>query len=97
VPGLRYRRNVLSKNQRKKESLFIDTLADPRKSARVTLGQILLILQKCVEKPESVQSRLHREASAFLAPYVRQTASVVQEELLRPVKLTHANVDYFRN
>jgi len=90
-------RTNLSKNQQKKESLFIDTLADPHKSARVTLGQILLILQKCVEKPDSVQSKLRLEASEFLAPYVRQTESLVQEEFLRPVKLTQANVDYFRN
>ncbi len=45
----------------------------------------------------SVRSRLRLEARAFLAPYVHQTGFLVQEAFLRRVKLTQANVDYFRN
>lgn len=90
-------RTNLSNNQKKRESLFTDTLTNPEKSSRVTLGQIFLILQKCVEKQGSVSSRLRLETITYLAPYVNQTGSLVQEAFLRPVKLTQANIKYFRN
>lgn len=93
-------RASLSKKDQEKESIFVDKLANPKKAARLTLGDLVLVLQKCVSDAGSksgTRSRLRTEAARVLGGYRDQLQPLLQSKWLNPVHLTIENVDWFRN
>jgi hypothetical protein len=90
----------LSKKQQEKDSVFVDKLANPSKAARLTLGDLVLVLQKCVSDGGSkarIGSRLRMEAGRVLGGHRDQLKPLLQSQWLNPVHLTIANVNWFRN
>jgi hypothetical protein len=93
------RRN-LSEKQQERESVFVDKLADPCKAARLTLGDLVLVLQKCVSDDGSKSgtgSRLRTEATRVLGAHRDKLQPLLQSKWLNPVHLTSENVNWFRN
>jgi hypothetical protein len=93
-------RKNLSEAQQEKEKVFIKMLADPKRAIKMTLGDILLILQKCVldsQKSNSSGSRLRMESTNHLKKYAPQLIPLVKESWLHPISLTNETVTFFRN
>lgn len=90
----------LSDAQQKKEEVFIGKLAEPRRAEQMTLGDLLLVLKKCMGDPDGRKakgSRLRLEACKHLAKYDAQLTPLMQEGWLQPNCLTNENISWFRN
>lgn len=93
------RRNLSSKEQ-KRESVFLEKLPDPQKTAHLTLGDLVLVLKKCIPvdgATPKVKSKLRLEAIRFFNTYRGQFRPMVQSEWIFPPHLTNENVNWFRN
>jgi hypothetical protein len=93
-------RDNLSKSQLQKESIFSDKLANPRKAGRLTLGDLVFVLQKCMSDAGSksgVVSKLRSEAARFLGGHLDQLRPMVEARWLNPVHLNIDNINWFRN
>lgn len=89
----------LSDRERRREAVFLDRLAQAHGAARLTLGDLVLVLEKCAShgRPGNAStSRLRREASQAICHRV-DALRPQQSNWLNPPHLTQANVDYFRN
>ena len=93
-------RHNLRERQLEQESVFVDKLANPAKAARLTLGDLVLVLKKCVSdagpKP-GTGSRLRMEAARVLGAHRDQLEPLLQRKWLNPIHLTSENVNWFRN
>jgi len=90
----------LSPKEQKRESVFLEKLTDPQKTAHLTLGDLVLILKKCIPDygtTPKVKSRLRLEAIHFFNTYRGQFRPMVQNEWIFPPHLTNENVNLFRN
>jgi hypothetical protein len=97
---LEWDRENLSKSQLQKESLFVDKLANQSKAGRLTLGDLVFVLQKCVSDAGSKNgtgSKLRMEAARFLGQHLDQLQPMLQAQWLNPVHLSLENVNWFRN
>ena len=89
----------LSPAAQKKESVLIDKLADVQRARRMTLSDMLMVLEKCVANPKSPRhgSKLRQEATRFFGDYRRQFEGLVQSSWLCPKLLTSDNINWYRN
>lgn len=92
----------LNKKQREKESIFVDKLANPKKASRLTLGDLILVLNKCSsadgwQTTGGTGSRLRSESTRFLNLHNDQLQPIMQSRWLNPVHLTNENINWFRN
>ncbi|WP_020067181.1 hypothetical protein [Paraburkholderia caledonica] len=98
-------RDNLGERVKKRETIFIDKLAEQNKWQRLTLGDMVLILRKCISdepsKSEDVGggSRLRKEAKRFLNKHRDQLGPLVLGggRWTHAPQLTAENVDIFRN
>jgi hypothetical protein len=92
----------LSEKGKKKAAIFIDKLSNPLMVDRLTLGDLLLILSKCVTPNQKVVStaeggsRLRLEAANYLAKYREHFTPLMIRRRHEPV-LRNENIDFFRN
>lgn len=90
----------LSKDKQEKEKVFLKLLADQERAKHMTLGDLLLVLKKCVLENLIISppgSRLRMEASKHLVKYAEQLLPLMKEDWLRPVYLTNETISMFRN
>ena len=92
-------RTNLSPKRREKESIFIDKLAHADRAAKVTLYEILLVLEKCESTNDGALagSRLRLEAAKFLRRYSSQFGVLTKGQFLNPAHLNQQNINWFRN
>lgn len=92
-------RENLSPKRQRDEAVFLDKLAIPKRAAKTTLYDILLILKKCESTNEHgvVGSRVRLEAARILKQYSAQIGPLTKGTWLNPVHLTDENIDWFRN
>ena len=88
----------LSERSREKERLFLEAFSDPEKSRKMTLGDLLLLLQKCESTSQHrTGSKLRHEASRMLAAHSQQIGSLTKGDWLNPAHLSTENIGWFRN
>ena len=93
----------LTERVKKRESVFLEKLSDPKKAEKLTLVDLIRILQKCVTSSEDPNekvrsgSKLRREAEQFLNPYQNQLGPLVNRNWMNPLHLTEENINFFRN
>ncbi|MFL9897914.1 hypothetical protein PQR71_07040 [Paraburkholderia fungorum] len=96
-------RNNLSERTRKREAVFVDKLAAPDKWQRLTLGDLVLVMKKCLPgelttvEDAASGSRLRKEATRFLNQHRERFAPLVSDEWYSVAHLTDENIDLFRN
>jgi hypothetical protein len=81
------------------EAVFLKKLAIASARAKLTLADILLILEKCVIKPRPPSDRgsvLRQKATEYFAPHAQILRQAVQGDESRPY-LSLATIDWFRN
>jgi len=96
-------RTGLSKKDKQCEAVFLDKLASPQSRRKMTLSDILLVLEKCVVKPRhgtACRSMLRSKATQFFSKHSLQLIGAIQGDATRGENqrsLTRENIDWFRN
>jgi hypothetical protein len=81
----------------RKEEVFVRILSDPDRARNITLGQILLILQKCRATASNEECQTRLTAARFLSAQSDKYAAFLERTWARPVQLTQENIEAFRN
>jgi hypothetical protein len=94
---IQWDRDNLSTNAKKKERLFVEKLADKQKAKKLTLWELLVILEKCLSEDPASGSRLRKEAAAFIGTFRGQVQPLVEQGWVDSKLLSEDNINFFRN
>ncbi|QDT71680.1 hypothetical protein [Lacipirellula limnantheis] len=92
-------RETLSPKALASESVFLKKLAVPGERERMTLADILRVLEKCVIKPRTLDrcdSIVRQKATEYFAPHAQILQKAVQAGGAQPF-LSLLTIDQFRN
>jgi hypothetical protein len=90
----------LSEKLKKSENIFLEKLTNPEKTKRLTLGELVVLLKKCVYEDGGLKthpSKLRTEATHLFYRYKRQIHPLKISNLFNPIHLNTENVNWFRN
>ncbi len=100
---LEWDRANLSSGAQKRESIFLEKLSDPKRAKMMTMGDLLLLLEKCLQEPaltpvaNAQGSRLRAESTRWLRQYYDQLEPTIRGNIFRPARIRQEQIERYRN